>query len=145
MHDPFTYDPLALGTKGLIFIGGKLLVYRRDTHTSLFPRYLDFPGGGAEPGETPFETFRRELAEEFRLTIEPGDITYWTRYPAVRDGSKFGYMLAAHFSAAAAGRIVFGDEGTEWMLMDIAEFMSRGDSWPVLKERAADYLAQNKA
>ncbi len=141
MADIFTYDPDILGSKGLIFIGDKLLVYRRDTNTSFFPLYLDFPGGGAETDETPFETFARELWEEFRLTIQPEDVYYWTRYPAGQQVGKYGYMLAARFPAETTNDIVFGDEGINWQLMTVDEFLQREDSWPVLKEQTTAYLA----
>ena len=136
----FTYDPLVAGTKGLVFIGDNVLVYRRDTSTDLFPLYLDLPGGGAEPGETPFETFQRELREEFALDVHEQDIIYAARYDALYSPGKYSYFLAARLPADAASTIVFGDEGTEWMLMDLGEFVARDDTWPVLKERIADYL-----
>ena len=50
------------GVKGLIFIGNKILVYRRDNNTDSFPLYIDLPGGAKELGESPFETFKRWTA-----------------------------------------------------------------------------------
>lgn len=141
MYDLFTYDPLLAGTKGLVFIGDKLLVYRRDTNTNLFPLYLDLPGGGCEGKETPFETFRRELNEEFGLTIKAKDVIWWERYAANFQAGKYGYMIAAHFPKGLEKLIRFGDEGTEWMLVSLSEFMQRDDTWPVLKGRVSSYLA----
>lgn len=140
IDDLYVHDPHVIGTKGLVFIGSQILVYRRDTNTDFFPLYLDLPGGGTEAGETPFETFCRELKEEFGLAIGPGHITYANRYPTIYQPGSYGYFLAAQLPESAAADIVFGDEGTEWMLMDIDEFMAHEDSWPVLKERVAHYL-----
>ncbi len=140
MHSPFTYDPLLAGAKGLVFIGDKLLVYRRDANTTLYPHYLDLPGGGAEANETPFETFKRELHEEFGLTINPADVTWWERYPTVLQPGKFGYMLAMHLPAETANSIAFGDEGEEWLLMEPEELMSRSDTWHVHIQRIERYL-----
>ena len=52
------------GAKGLIFIGDKILVYRRDKNTNKLPGYIDMIGGGREENESPFETFKREVKEE---------------------------------------------------------------------------------
>lgn len=93
--DPFTYDPLASGTKGFVFIGDEMLVYRRDTKAKDHPLFLDLPGGGREGAETPFETFRREPFEEFHLTVAPRHVTYWRTYPSTRDPGKHGHYLAA--------------------------------------------------
>lgn len=144
MYDLFAYDPLLAGTKGIVFIGDKILAYRRDTNTKLFPLYLDLPGGGREGNETPFATFQRELDEEFGLTVRPEDISWWRRYISVPEPSKYTFMLAAHLPAETEQMIRFGDEGIEWMLISVDEFMSRDDTWPVLKERVADYLASKK-
>ena len=140
MEGLFTHDPLVAGTKGLVFIGDKVLVYRRDMNTDLFPLSLDLPSGGTETGEKQFETFRRELLEEFSLGVHEQDIMYAARYDALYSPGKYSYFLAARLPANAASGIVFGDEGTEWMLMDLDEFIARDDTWPILKERVADYL-----
>jgi hypothetical protein len=33
------------GAKGLLYIQEKLLVYRRDNNTDIYPHYIDLPGG----------------------------------------------------------------------------------------------------
>ncbi len=139
MDDFYTYDPQSAGSKGLVFIGDEVLVYRRDEKTEKFPLHLDLPGGGPEAGETPFETFRREVMEEFGLRIVMEDIIYVRRYPSRLEPGKSGYYPVAKLPRAAADKIVFGDEGVEYMLMTLEDYIARDDAWPVFQERAADY------
>ena len=60
------------GAKGLVYIGNEILVYRRDNNTNSEPLKLDLPGGGRDGNESAFETFSREVMEEFGLEIKNG-------------------------------------------------------------------------
>ena len=48
---------------------GRLILHRRDSKAPTSPGMLALFGGHAEPGETPLETARRELAEEVSLDV----------------------------------------------------------------------------
>lgn len=52
---------------------GALLVYlqKRDMETEHYPGYLALFGGAIEPGETPEQAMRREIAEELDFTPGP--------------------------------------------------------------------------
>lgn len=136
----YEYDDRVVGAKGLVFIGDKVVVYRRDADTTKFPLMLDLPGGKKEAQETPFETFRREVSEEFGLVITPKHITYARKYPSEARPDKFGFFVVAALSESAMGEIVFGDEGEEYFLMDPAEYVERHDAWPVYQEYTVNYL-----
>jgi len=60
------------GAKGLVFLGNKILVYRRDNKTSNLPLCIDLPGGGRENDESPFDSFKREIKEEFGIDCKSG-------------------------------------------------------------------------
>jgi len=135
-----TYDPTAAGSKGLIYFGDKILVYRRDSRTTLHPHELDLPGGGAEGKESPFETFVREVREEFGVQITADVIIASTTYPSTLQPDRVAYFFVAKLPATAAMQIVFGTEGSEYMLMEPAEFISRTDGWPIMQDRTKDYL-----
>lgn len=140
MDEFFKIDPKAAGSKGIVYIGSKMLVYRRDENTDVFPLYIDLPGGISEPNETPFETFRREVKEEFGLVVMLRDVTYVRSYPSNRHGGKTLYFPVVQLPGKAANQIEFGDEGLEYFLMKPKEFLRRDDVWPEYRERSIDYF-----
>lgn len=140
VKDFYEYDTKSNGTKGLVYIGDRVIVYRRDNKTNLFPLHLDLPGGGPENKETPFETFRREVMEEFSLNIARENIKYAVRSPSSLYPDKYAYFCVAKLPKSYEEKIVFGDEGIEYMLMDINEFIEHKDGWPIFQLRAKDYL-----
>lgn len=140
MNDFFKGDSNFVGTKGLVFVGDEVLIYRRDKKTSKYPLNLDVPGGGAERGETPFETFKREVREELGLDLETHQIVYSRRYQSSNNADEFGWYAVAKLPEEAKSKIVFGNEGTEWYLMRLDDFLGRKDAWPAYQQRAADYV-----
>lgn len=67
---------------GIVLRGGRVLVTRRLAGAHLGGLW-EFPGGKIEPGETPEEALRRELAEELavRVRVGPRWGTLRHRYP----------------------------------------------------------------
>ena len=135
----FEFDSLSTGTKGLVYIGDKVLVYRRDDKTTEWPLSIDLPGGGKENNETPFETFSREIHEEFSLTITKSAITYSKRYPSTLNKGKFGHFAVAKLGVEQKQLIQLGSEGIEYMLMTLDEYLVRKDAWPIFQKRSAEY------
>jgi len=133
-----------LGTKGLVFVGDKIVVYRRDERAPQHALEIDVPGGGREADGTPFETFQREVKEEFGLSVTPDDIFYSRVYRSTNDPTKIGYYLVAKLPAEEEKNIVFGDEGTEYFVITPEEFLNRSDAWPAYQSRARDYLESLK-
>lgn len=140
MNDFFKEDDNFVGTKGLVFIGDKVLIYRRDAKAPKYPLYLDVPGGGAEPNETPFETFKREVEEEFGLNITAEQIVYSRRYQSSLNAKEFGWYAVARLPIDQVDVIKFGDEGLEYLLMTLDEFLKQDDAWPIYQKRAEDYV-----
>jgi len=141
MDDLFSYDPKTVGTKGLIYVGEQIVVYRRTSDAPSHPGELDLPGGAPEGQETPFETLRREVYEEFGLEIEKKDVVYARRYPSLLQPDKFGWFATAKLPTEAEEKIVFGDEGDEYMLMTPGAYLARDDAATFLQDRTKDYLA----
>jgi 8-oxo-dGTP diphosphatase len=137
----FKYDPQAMGAKGLVYIGKKIVVFRRAANQYTFPLQLDLPGGGPEEGETPFETYQREIKEELGLDIERSDIIYAKRYESRFVKGKFAHFPVAALPAKAKRDIELGEEGLEYHLMTPSQFLACTDvAWPVLQERTKAYL-----
>jgi 8-oxo-dGTP diphosphatase len=129
------------GAKGPVFIGSqKILVYWRDHNTDYLPGYLDFPGGGKNKGETVFETFHREIKEEFGLSIKKSDIKYVRQYPHTRFPGQLAYFVVAMLPNKAFREIKFGKEGTSYELMDVNDFINSRKAISFLKERTKDFL-----
>lgn len=128
------------GVKGMILIGDKMLVYRRDNKTERFPLSIDLPGGGREPGESPFETFCRETKEEFGLNITEKDIVYAKQHISSIDQSKEGYFIVVKPATLEADDIVFGDEGLEPSLITVEDYLKLKDAISRHQDRVREYL-----
>lgn len=129
------------GSKGLVFLDDLMLVYRRDYNTTNLPGYLDLPGGGREGDESPFEAFRREVKEEFGILIQKDEIDFSCTIPSVMEPGKKSYFLVAKTKRFTSKDVIFGDEGSEWMLMTAEEFIGRSDGIDRQQKRVAKYLA----
>lgn len=145
MDDLFSRDPLTAGSKGLVFIGEKILVYRRDGNTTQYPFCIDLPGGGPEPNETPFENFRREVLEEFGLDVKPEHVIYSKKYSSMLEPGKNAYFPVVKFPETEEKNIIFGDEGSEYLLVSVHEFLQFDDvAWPYMKDRVKEFLESSR-
>lgn len=129
------------GAKGLIFIDDKILVYRRDNKTVDWPDCIDLPGGGREGEESPFETFQREVREEFGIDIKEGDIEFSCTIPSVMEPEKKSFFVVAKSIRFKSENIIFGNEGTKWLLMTINEFIHHPDGIKRQQERVKKYVS----
>lgn len=129
------------GAKGLVYLGDKILVYRRDHKTTRSPGLIDLPGGGREGDESPFETFKREVKEEFGIDLQEQDIHFSASIKSIVEPHKKSYFIVTKPLSFKAGDVVFGDEGTEWLLMKPEEFVVRSDGIERQQKRVRKYLA----
>lgn len=128
------------GAKGLIFLDDKMLVYRRDHNTANFPGYIDLPGGECEEGETPFQTFQREVKEEFGIDIKEDELEFSCTIPSAVEPGQKSFFLVVKTTRFKAEDIIFGNEGSEWLLMMPQEFVHRPDGIKRQQERVTKYL-----
>lgn len=129
------------GAKAAVFVGERLLVYRRDDRPDIpWPDHWDFPGGGREGAETPEETLFREIAEEFGLDPGPDSVLWKALHSP--EGTQKGpvWFFVLGLPASAETEVVFGGEGQEWRLMAPEEFVSESRAVPHLARRLRDWL-----
>ncbi|MDB5182177.1 MAG: hydrolase [Candidatus Saccharibacteria bacterium] len=89
---------------------GRILACQRDNNPAIpFPDLWDFPGGGAEPGETLLQCGIRELEEEFGLIGV--DIVMLDEIPSSETPGKIMGRAYGRLTARQVGSIVFGSEG----------------------------------
>lgn len=128
------------GAKIAILRRNDVLVIRRDNKPNIpWPDCLDFPGGGREGSETPFETVAREAMEEVGLTLPEERVVFHCQMIGPHD-------LPVHFFALlwdglTDDMIRFGDEGQSWAFMPIEAFLQADDAIPSLQQRLRLALA----
>lgn len=128
------------GAKGVVFFEDKMLVYRRDNKTTNSPECIDLPGGGREGDESPFETFQREVEEEFGINIEKNEIEFSCTIPSIMEPEKKSFFIVAISQRFKPLDIIFGNEGTEWLLMTPEEFVQRPDGIERQQRRVKKYI-----
>ncbi len=130
------------GAKLAALHGDALLVYRRDDFDHIpFPGLIDLPGGGREGDESPAECALRELAEEFGIGIAADRVHFAQGYRRSWNSEIPSWFLAIHLTADDIAAIRFGDEGSDWRLMALADFIGHPAAVPHLQARVADYVA----
>lgn len=130
------------GAKVALFVGEHLLITLRDDRPDIpYPNMWDFPGGGREGAETPFETMARETLEEVSLVVPRAAVIWEKRYPLSSTAREPSWFFVARLPAAAEGQIVLGDEGQEWRLVTPEVFLGLPNAIPNMQSRLRDWGA----
>ncbi len=129
------------GAKLVLTQGGRLLTYLRDDRPGLpFPDHWDLPGGGREGGESPLRCALRELHEEFGLCLPPSRLT-GRAFASRQFPGRRSWLFAGTLTAADVAGIRFGDEGREWRMMPLADFVSHPRAIPQFRDLVAELTA----
>ncbi len=133
------------GAKIALLFENKIIVYLRDNKSDIpFANMWDFPGGGSEGDESPFECIAREVWEEFAIRLRPEQIVWQKEYASWENESKIAYFFAAHLSKDQVESIQFGEEGQRWRFIEPDELMASPDFVPHLKQRFSDFIGGSK-
>ncbi|TRW95944.1 NUDIX domain-containing protein [Paracoccus sp. M683] len=130
-HDGSSADAGSFtGAKLLLTCDDALLTCLRDDFAHIpFPAHWDLPGGGREGLETPLQCGLRELNEEFGLVLPPDRLAA-RAFASVQFPGRFAWLLSGRITHAEVASIRFGDEGQEWRMMPLAEYLSHPRAVP---------------
>ena len=112
------------GAKLWLTLDGTMLTYLRDDRPGLpFAAHWDLPGGGREGGESPLACALREMEEEFGLVLDPATLT-GRAFRSHADPAMRSWLFAGPIDAAQLAAIRFGDEGQEWRMMPVDDYLA---------------------
>ena len=130
------------GAKIVLLSDGRLIAYQRDMKPDIpFPGMWDLPGGAREGGEAPADCAIRETQEEFGLAVDVGSVVWTRSYPGRTPESPVSYFLVAEMKNEGFDDVAFGDEGQQWAVMTLHEFLDHPEVVSHLKHRLREYLA----
>ncbi|MDL5044409.1 NUDIX hydrolase [Streptococcus raffinosi] len=133
------------GVKAALLVEQSILVILRDNKPAIpWPNMWELTGGGRECLETPLECLRREVWEELGLILKEKSIIWSRIYPSMLDKDRSAVFVVAQISQEQYQEIDFGDEGQEFKLMPIEDFIKAEGIIPQLQERFKDYLSEKE-
>ena len=131
------------GCKIALFCGDCVLTILRDDKPSIpWPNMWELPGGGREADESPFECVAREVFEELGIHLSKNCLLWSKVYPSMLFEGKESVFLVGKLAQEQFDKIVFGDEGQGYKLMNIDEFLSSDKVVPQLQDRVRDYMEE---
>jgi 8-oxo-dGTP diphosphatase len=126
-----------VGAKAALFCEGRVLTCLRDDRPGLpWAGHWDLPGGGREGAETPEDCLLRELGEEFGLCLTPARLVWRRVFPSMQDASRHSVFFGGWVTVEEVATIMFGDEGQDWDLMPVADFIGHNGAVPEMQRRA---------
>lgn len=129
------------GVKAALILDDKLLVIRRDNKPEInWPNMIDLPGGGREGTETPYQCVSREINEELGIEISEKMLLWGNTYPSENTPGTTAAFMVFELASEQVKQIRFGDEGIEWKLVAIQDFLNDEEAIGYLKVRLQDYL-----
>lgn len=94
----------------------KVLALRRSADSITYPGYWSFPGGGADPGEDPFECGIRECREE--TTLEISDLEF------IMCNYVNGKAIKFFWTKSFSGTVTLDEENTDFRWVHLAQIGS---------------------
>lgn len=132
------------GAKVALFVGDNLLTILRDDRPDIpFPNMWDFPGGGREGDETPFQTMARETLEEVALAIPEKAVIWRWAYRPADPAQQVRWFFVARLPAFAEAQITLGDEGQTWRLVRPETYLQMDRTIPSQVSRLQDWMRRS--
>ena len=131
------------GAKAAILLDDMIVTVLRDDIPQIaWPGWWDLPGGGRDGKESPEETVLREIREEIGLVIGPEALGWRRAFPSATLAGATSWFFVIHLSPLRAAEIVLGDEGQEWRLVSIGDFLANDHAIPFLQDRLRVWLTE---
>jgi 8-oxo-dGTP diphosphatase len=128
------------GAKLALIRGDDLIVILRDNIPTIpWPGHWDFPGGGREGDETPLDCALRELREELSFDLDPNLICWAFSGPNATGETSWFFVARVDDLDLSAVRL--GDEGQEWRLMPINQYLDHALTIPSLRTRLTRWIS----
>jgi len=123
-----------VGAKIAVIYGGKVIAYQRDNYAHIpYPGLWDLPGGERDARDvTALSCALRELEEEFALRLSSERVIHSQDYVGNRGRTAF---FVAEMRRDERDSIVYGEEGQQWAMLPIEEFINRTDAVDDLREQ----------
>lgn len=132
-----------IGCKAALLHGQQVLAYRRDDRPGLpWADHWDLPGGGREGAESPQDCVLREIREEFGLILPAARLVFHRIWPSIVDPRVDSHFFAGHLGDHDIAAIRFGEEGQEWQMMPLAQFLGHPRAVPEMQRRLGVALAE---
>jgi len=112
--------PLLAASVLILDAEGRVLLTRRPAHMRTFPLHYVVPGGGCDPGETLWQTARREVLEETGI-----------RLPVGAEGDAVGPASGGDAATPAPCRYAFGSPVAPAEPTDGCDLLEGGGRWDV--------------
>ncbi|WP_102226950.1 NUDIX hydrolase [Acidimangrovimonas sediminis] len=119
----------------LLCDGAVVSILRDDIPTIPWPGFWDLPGGGREGEESAAACVLRELDEELGLTLAPDRLFWRSVHPSGTWPGETSVFFAARLANAEVATLRLGDEGQDWRLMPVDDFLDHPRAIPFLKQR----------
>lgn len=130
------------GAKVALICGDKVATILRDDIPHIpYPAHWDLTGGGRDGTETPEACALREAEEELGLRLRADRIIWGRYYERAELVASASWFFVAPISQAEASRLRLGDEGADWQMMGLGEYLSHPRAVPFLADRLAQFLS----
>lgn len=139
LHRRFDFS----GAKIALLCDRQVLTILRDDKPDIpFPNMWDLAGGGRENAETPFECVQREVFEELGISISSESVIWCKAYQGVVNPEMASIFMVGKIEQAQIDQIVFGDEGQEWKMMPLSDWLKDETVMLQLRERLGEYVKE---
>jgi ADP-ribose pyrophosphatase YjhB (NUDIX family) len=114
---------------GLIFNEKQQVLLCDEVHRE--KHMIKFPGGGLEWGESTVDCLKRELAEEFNLTLLTHEIFYVTDFFQVSFFNSNDQVVSIYYLCKVVGEPISNEKNVDYFWADVATLNLEDVTFPI--------------